>query len=284
MTLIRYPGSKAKLVDRIVDWFPEQFVEPLFVSRNAHYIEPFFGSGAVGFHVMERMHCAASVTIADLDVGIVSLWKSVLSQPRSLIRKIINFVPTVEQFYRLKQSDGEFTDEVDTGFRKLALHRLSVSGFGVMAGGPIGGRKQLGAYTVGCRWKPQRMALCIARLHKLLKKFARLQILHSSVFDVLTGIQSANDETFVYLDPPYFEKGSQLYKFGFSPNDHTALARVLMGAAYGWTASYDDHPEIRKLYSGCNFQELEIIYSNAVCREAIRPKNREVLIIPATHA
>lgn len=65
MTLIRYPGSKAKLVRPILDSFPDEFMEPFFLSANTHYVEPFFGSGAVGFELMPMMHRGAAVTIAE---------------------------------------------------------------------------------------------------------------------------------------------------------------------------------------------------------------------------
>lgn len=276
MTLIRYPGSKAKLVDPILAAFPDEFLVPLFLSPDVHYVEPFFGSGAVGFEVMQRMHRSARVTIADADIGIISLWQSVLSKHGELIKAIQEFVPCVDAFYELKERDGEFTDVVDTGFRKLALHRISVSGFGFKAGGPIGGRHQTGDYTVDCRWKPSRMMLVIQRLHKLLSRFANLEILHRCVFDVLRDL---DDSAFVYLDPPYYEKGEKLYKHGFV-DMHGELARTLNNATFKWALSYDDHPEIRKLYRGHYFKELRLTYSNAVFRGAERPKNHEVLILP----
>lgn len=279
MTLIRYPGSKAKLAGPILAAFPEELLVPLFVSPDVHYVEPFFGSGAIGFEVMRRMHRKARVTIADADIGIVSLWQAVLHHHGELIRAVLDFVPCVDAFYELKNRDGEFTDVVDTGFRKLALHRISVSGFGFMAGGPIGGRHQTGNYTVDCRWKPNRTVLVVQRLHKLLSRFQNIKILNQCVFDVLAELQS---DAFAYLDPPYYEKGNQLYKHGFSHQQHVELASVLSCAKFNWALSYDDHPEIRKLYLGHYFKELRLTYSNAVCREAERPKNHEVLILPKT--
>lgn len=280
MTLIRYPGSKAKLVDDIIKSFPDEFLVPLFVSDSVHYVEPFFGSGAIGFAVMSRMHRGAKVSIADADIGIASLWRAVWKEPRELCRRIVNYVPSVESFYELKASDGEYTDDVDTGFRKLALHRVSVSGFGYMAGGPIGGREQQGNYTVECRWRPERMTRIVKDLHRLLAKFARMEIECRCVFESLQRIENQS-QAFVYLDPPYFEKGSQLYKHGFTGDNHKRLAGILQQASFGWAASYDDHPEIRKLYSWANATTLEITYSNAICTAPSRRKNSEILITPS---
>lgn len=284
MTLIRYPGAKNKLVADILNALPEELVVPLNVSPSVHYVEPFFGSGAVGIAVMRLMHRRSAVTIADADIGIVSLWRAVKESPRELCQRIKRYSPSVESFYELKSSDGTFTDTVDTGFRKLALHRISVSGFGYMAGGPIGGRSQAGDYTVDCRWRPDKMVARIERLSALFNRFDKLSILHADVFDVLNSANIAAtdyERTFVYLDPPYYEKGDQLYKHKFTPQNHEELASVLKASRFDWAISYDDHPEIRRLYEGAEIRRLEITYTNAVCNDPTRRKNHEILIAPA---
>ena len=53
-----------------------------------------------------------------------------------------------------------------------------------------------------------------------------------------------------YLDPPYFEKGNDLYQVGFTRDDHERLASVLRREERPWLVSYDTHPEIHRLYSG----------------------------------
>ena len=85
----------------------------------------------------------------------------------------------------------------------------------------------------------------------------------------------------VYLDPPYYEKGDQLYKHKFTPQNHEDLAATLKAAEFDWAISYDDHHEIRRLYDGATVKRLEITYTNAVCTDPTRRKNHEVLISPA---
>lgn len=283
MPLLRYPGSKTKLVDAIMGRFPDEVAVQLFVNPNVHYVEPFLGSGAIGFTMMKIMHRNATVTLADADVGIACLWQAVQKDARRLQDKVWHFIPSVESFYELKARDGEFTDTVDTGFRKLALHRMSVSGFGVMAGGPIGGRNQAGDYTVDCRWRPTRIIATIKKLHRLMSRFANLDIHHADVLDVLKTSAELNLTMVAYLDPPYFEKGDQLYSCKFSAEQHSRLANELNGANYFWVLSYDDHPRIRALYAGHNFQPLEVKYSNAVTNLPQRRKKKEFLIMPHRH-
>lgn len=280
MALIRYPGSKEKLVADLFRLFP--FEMTTLLSSHAakmEYREPFFGSGAVGFKILHELDFRCSVWLNDIDADLVCLWQAVREYPLQLCRAVHGFTPTTEKFYEFKERDGESGGEVhDRGLRKLALHRMSMSGFGVKSGGPIGGRDQTGKeYRVDCRWNPERIKRDIARLNKLLNKFDSIQI---TCGDFLPLIETANANTFIYLDPPYYEKGDQLYKHPLNDMDHERLAKALQQASAAWVLSYDDHAEIRRLYSWARFTDLHITYTNAVTKEGFRPKNREVAITP----
>jgi DNA adenine methylase len=57
------------------------------------------------------------------------------------------------------------------------------------------------------------------------------------------------ETTFVYMDPPYFEKAARLYKIYFRDRDHDKLATFLTQPhGFRWILSYDDTPYIRRLY------------------------------------
>jgi DNA adenine methylase len=158
------------------------------------------------------------------------------------------------------------------------LHRMSVSGFGAMSGGPIGGRNQEGKeYTVECRWSPSRIKNDVMKTHTLMSRFKRLRI---TCDDFRPMVETAHENCILYLDPPYYEKGKQLYKYNMSPEDHEDLAARLESCPAQWVLSYDDHPVIRRLYSWASFHEIEVTYSNAVCKTVDRPKNKEVVIVP----
>lgn len=282
MALIRYPGSKHKLADEIWAAFPDAMTLPLHSSELAwEYREPFFGAGAIGFRVLSVLHPRVNVWLNDFDFGIASLW-STIRQPESLrqfCEKIAAFEPSVEAFERYKEHDGDRSiGEVEAAFRKLALHRISFSGLGVMAGGPIGGADQSNAtYKVGCRWRPEKLRSDAVRYHKLLRKFPSCKITCGDFEHVLAG---ANERTFIYLDPPYYEKGPELYKHSMSDADHERLASKLKDAPFHWVLSYDDHTAIRDLYSWAEIKEVKITYTTAIAKNGDRPKNKEVVITP----
>jgi len=242
------------------------------------YAEPFFGAGAIGLSILNSLPTNCRVMFNDIDPGIAALWTAVKDHAVALCREVQAFRPTVEAFYEFKSLDGQPTGSVVTdGFRKLALHRMSVSGFGFMAGGPIGGRHQKHeAYTVECRWSESAIKRQVMILHNRIRRFRDLQVTCLDFRDVLSQCGPGD---VAYCDPPYYEKGSQLYKHSMSADDHEHLASMLKDSECDWVLSYDDHLNIRSLFSWAEFHELEVRYSNAVCNTT-RPKNREVVIVP----
>lgn len=280
MALIRYPGSKAKLARQIRRFFPLDNFGPLFHCGGWDYREPFFGAGAVGFDVMRHMlpRIGSRVWINDIDVGMVALWRSVKEHPCELTKRIVAFQPTTKAFYQFKEEDGASTgDPIEDGFRKLALHRMSYSGLGAMSGGPLGGREQKSHYSPECRWRPGKMRLEIATLHRYMAAFDDFKITNLDFERVMCD---ATNRTFIYADPPYYAKGSQLYKYPMNEADHERLAKVLKDSPAAWVLSYDDHAYIRSLYGWARIESVNITYTTARTRGPERPKNSEIVIVP----
>lgn len=275
--MIRYPGSKDKITEKITRFFPNSVMEPLWQSKRLEYREPFFGGGAVGFEVLKILPPTASVWINDKDVAMAALWIAVRDQPGELIEMIKGFVPTPDAFYRFKEEDGQTgIDPIRMAFQKLALHQTSFSGLGAMAGGPIGGRKQSSEYNVACRWNATRLSLGVKKRHALFKRFAKVRIT-SGDFAKLTD--NAPSHSFIYLDPPYYEKGGQLYKHNMSDEDHRRLSASLKTCRAPWVLSYDDHKVIRDLYDWADIESVELTYTIATASES-RRKNHEIVIRP----
>src|SRR5665213_2565519 len=64
----------------------------------------------------------------------------------------------------------------------------------------------------------------------------------------------------MFLDPPYFAKGRDLYPESMKPNQHKELA-CLLRQRTNWIMSYDICPEITDLYSWAKKIEVEFRYS-----------------------
>jgi DNA adenine methylase len=118
---------------------------------------------------------------------------------------------------------------------------MSYSGLGLKAGGPIGGKSQTSAYSVSCRWNAG----------SLIKKITKLRELFSRVDEVVVtnvDCQCVLNAELLYLDPPYYIKGNELYHHGFSQSDHENLAAALKARSAPWFLSYDDCEFVRDTY------------------------------------
>ena len=83
------------------------------------------------------------------------------------------------------------------------------------------------------------------------------------------------DNTLIYLDPPYYEKGATLYMNHYADDDHERLATKLgKNSRANWVLTYDDHSKIRSLYAGHQTSSFRLNYSARDAR-----KGRELLVM-----
>jgi DNA adenine methylase len=78
-----------------------------------------------------------------------------------------------------------------------------------------------------------------------------------TALDYTALLQDTTEEHLLYLDPPYYHKGNDMYQCGFSEEDHQKLAKLLKDSPPNWVLSYDDCEEIHQLYG--EWTHIEII-------------------------
>ena len=75
-------------------------------------------------------------------------------------------------------------------------------------------------------------------------------------------------DTLVYLDPPYYVKGRDLYYHFYDHADHEAVADAVVGLGnMQWIVSYDNVGQIRDIYSGYQRAIYNIGYSARSARQ-----------------
>lgn len=242
--MFRFPGGKSKLSDQII--------KRLIITDEIEYREPFVGGFSIGSKFLANNNINAWIN--DKDLGIACIWQSIKSD--EFRKRIEEFKPSVDAFFQFKKellSLSEAKDVVDIAFKKLAIHQMSYSGLGTKAGTPIGGKKQLSKWDVGCRWSPKKILREIELCKKLNYRCTNL--------DFSELILDDNCKSLIYLDPPYYVKGNVLYQYGFTQQDHERLAELLKKTKHTWLLSYDDCEEIRKLYSWAKMEVVKVKYS-----------------------
>ena len=262
MSFFRYPGGKRKLSKTIV-----KKLNAIAGNKKVEYREPFFGGGSVGLCFLQHNPNIERIWINDFNQGISSLWTSVINYPNLLCNQILDFTPSLEDFYNFKQYLTDIAPALDTpekianyGFRKLAIHQISYSGLGTKSGGPLGGKDQTSQYKIDCRWSPNTI---IKKINALNCKLSKIEIRDKccTSHDFSKLIEDSKHPAIIYLDPPYYDKGSELYQDGFKEEDHIRLSECLKNSKHSWLLSYDDCPAIRKLYDWANIEDVNVNYS-----------------------
>lgn len=105
------------------------------------------------------------------------------------------------------------------------------------------------------RWNPKfyrRKAAWVADLFR-----SRTVRLTAGDFGPL--LTTPGDAT-IFLDPPYFVEGPNLYSHGFSILEHLRLAKLLRTCGHRWLLTYDDAPFIRMLYKWARVETVSVRY------------------------
>lgn len=250
---LRYPGGKNKLA-RFIARICERN------NINGHYIEPYAGGASVALYLLLEGY-VSKTTINDKDRAIYAFWHSVVHQPEELIKLIrmtrINISTWKKQ--RVIFQNKEREPLLRLGFATFFLNRTNVSG--ILNGGPIGNINQTGAYKLNCRFNKK---VLIERIRTIANHKNRIHVECMDAINLVKKIQkeAKNSNSIFYFDPPYYLKGESLYVNHYEKDDHIAVGEVIKNIkSVQWIVSYDDHPEIRKIYSNFRQKTHELIHS-----------------------
>lgn len=260
LTPLRYPGGKAQLAGLFAE----------IIQRNglsdAVYGEPFAGGAGVGIGLLLSEY-VDSILINDVDAAVIAFWKSVVERNAEFCQLIQKTPLTVKEWTRQRAiyAKGAESGELPFGFAMFYLNRTNRSG--ILNGGVIGGKSQKGEWKINARFNRKEL---IERVRRIGRYRSRI---HVSMDDAAAFLKrSFPKRTFLYLDPPYYEKGQHLYTNYYHHEDHLTISKALGAAKVPWAISYDDHASIRKMYAG--FKRIR--YSLGYSAHAVR-KGAEVM-------
>lgn len=156
------------------------------------------------------------------------------------------------------------------GFAALFLNRTNFSG--ILKANPIGGKKQKSDYKLDCRFNKQKIIESILNISQYKD---RVTLFNDDAIDFMKRElkYKRNKSTFVYIDPPYYKEGPGLYRYFYSEKQHKELANYIKMKRFPWLLSYDDTPEIRRLYNRKTCINLYLDYSVKTSK-----KGKEILI------
>ena len=256
---LRYPGGKGKL---------EPFME-ILIEQTGHiggtYIEPFAGGAGIALELLEK-NIVNEIVINDLDKGIYSFWKAILTETDRFVENIRNVPLNINEWNRQRAIlDDNSKYSYELGFATFYLNRTNRSG--IIKGGVIGGVEQNGNWKMDARFNRDDL---IKRILKIAKRKKNIHIYNKDVSSFVQNyLPRYEDNAFVYFDPPYFGKGKQLYLNFFSYEDHVRIERMINEQVNcDWVITYDDVQEIADIYQNHILRRFDLNYSAAVKRKA----------------
>ncbi len=236
---LRYPGGKNCIF---------KFVSHFFYENNllgSSYAEPYAGGSGLALRLLFEGY-VDSIYINDLDKLIYSFWKAVLNNTEELCEWIESTPVDIDTWgtYKQIQQNPSNYDYLELAKSTFFLNRTNVSG--VIKGGVIGGLKQKGKYKIDARFKKPDL---IKRIKKIASLKDRIHLSNLDGVEFIKMINRQKKDVFIYLDPPYYQKGSDLYMNFFKDKDHKKLSQAVKRINKKWMVSYDNHDFIINLYS-----------------------------------
>lgn len=238
---LRYPGGKSSITPFLKE------VIRLNDLTGGVYIEPYAGGAGAALNLLFD-GIVKRIVINDFDPCVYSFWKAILHYTDDFIKRIDSIQLNISEWHNQKNiliNSSQHT-LFDVGFATFYLNRCNRSG--ILMAGPIGGLQQKGQYPISARFNKKALIDKISRIAQFKNN---IDVYNLDALELIKYIvPSFKDNVLIYLDPPYYEKGSQLYLNAYTHQNHASLANLLINEQKNraWVLTYDDTKEVRHLY------------------------------------
>jgi len=233
----RWAGGKYYAISKL-----KQFWENF---EHDEYREPFLGGGSV-YWAKQKVKFN---WLNDIDDGLIRTLKYIQdSKNRKKLLELFEYEKeaTKEKHTAVKNITPK--TELDFVYQYYYLNRTSFSGKMKNPSWGYRPKRSLPPH----RWE-ERIVPCGEKLKDV--KLTNLD------FTKVMLEKGKGKKVLMFLDPPYYHaKQESHYTFSFKKSDHKRLADACKKTAHNFFLTYDDCPEIRKLYSWANIFSLEFYY------------------------
>lgn len=259
----RYAGGKFYARKLIIEHVPQHTV----------YIEPFAGGASIFFSKSR----AGQNWLNDIDKDLINCLAVIRDNPHELIERLKDEKATKERHAYYKNEYKPKT-KLDRAVRWFYINRTSYSGIMNMQNCYWG-------YGDKYSMRPENWP------RNILRTSAKLQGVKLTSFDFEKVIEEAPDDSFLFIDPPYYNADQQkFYVHFFKKEDHLRLEKILKKHKnrIKFLITYDDSPEIRELYTWADaMHEKEWNYTinrtddqkNGTAKKGARYKGHELFIV-----
>ncbi|MDR0370963.1 MAG: DNA adenine methylase [Prevotellaceae bacterium] len=196
---LKWAGGKTQLITEIEKYFP-----PSLTNRKFVYVEPFVGSGAVLFWILNHFPQLEKAVINDINADLIDTYQTIKSAPEALI-SLLEVIQ--DEYHSLDGSDEQkkaYYYEKRSLFNKREQNRTTHSALFIFLNRTCFNglyrvnRKNEYNVPIGSYKKPT-----ICDKSNLLAVSEALQKVELLYGDFEQTIDHTSENTLFYLDPPY---------------------------------------------------------------------------------
>ena len=245
---VKWAGGKGQLI--------EQF-KPLFPKKIDRYFEPFVGSGAVAFYIIQK-YKPKEVFLSDTNEELINAYQVIKTDVESLILKLKEhkkdyYSRDGKYYYEIRALDPKKLSKVDNAARFIFLNKTCFNGL-YRANSKGGFNVPIGSYKNPEIFQEDKLR----RISKLLKDVS----INIMPFEKILPLTKKGD--FIYLDPPYYPLKKNSFttyqKNVFLDDEHKKLAALfekLDKKGCLVMESNSDADFVKNLYSNYSIQHVK---------------------------
>lgn len=243
------------------------------VPTHKSYVEPFAGGASIFFAKTKTPNS----WLNDIDCDLINCYQIIRDQPEELIQRL-NGEKALKDRHTYYKKEYRPKNNMDKALRWFYLNRTSYSGIMNM-------QNCFWGYGDKFSMRPEYWP------RNILRTSHKLQNVKLTCTDFEGVIDNAPDDSFLFVDPPYFNADQdKFYVHSFKKDDHFRLNNVLKRNTkrLKFLITYDNCPEIKNLYDWADgIHEKEWNYTinrtddqkNKTAAKGARYKGKEIFIV-----
>ena len=265
-TFVKWAGGKRQLIEQFKVFFP---------NKAERYFEPFVGSGAVAFYMIQKNNLK-EIYLSDINEELINCYSVIKNNVEELIEILKEYKKNhnKEFYYKVREQDSSLLSHLYRAARFIYLNKTCFNGlYRVNSQGkfnvPMGDYKNPGIV--------QEQEL------RFISKLLKCTTLKVMSFDKV--LEYAKKGDFVYFDPPYYplKKGKNFTTYTkdrFLETEQIRLAEVfkeLDKRGCSVMLSNSDTDFVKNLYGGFN---IHTVKANRMinCDATKRGKINEIVV------
>lgn len=236
-SFLRYLGGKSRLVGRLLPLIP----------THTTYVEPFSGAAWLFF---AREEPSKAEVLNDINSELQTLYRVIQNHLEEFVRCFKWSLVAREEFRRLVEERPHTMTDIQRAARYYYLLRMAFSG-------------KVSSPSFGVS-KTRPPSLNLLRIEEELSavhlRLSRVYIENLPYTELIKRYDL--EETFFYIDPPYWNSETDYGRGVFDKQDFGKLADILSGIKGRFLLSINDTPPVRSIFSMFNMRQISTKYTS----------------------